>query len=139
VYYGLYTQDGASVSKKPIDTKEPWVSRIDLNLLRPLCVASLVRLITLNEGINSTSSQIFADQNTMVPLCDDHILMKDGNWPGSTADDYVTFKFVPRCTVNGSRYRVQNCSTGRIMEMGQERLLVRGPNCLPTLPHYQVT
>jgi len=118
LYYGVYTQDGVSVSKNPIYTEEPWISRIDLELIPPsLSIVSLIRSITLNEGINSPSSQIFADKNAMIPLCDDHILTEDGDWPGSTADDHVIFKFVRQhfMTFDGSKYQVQNCSTGRIM------------------------
>jgi hypothetical protein len=123
VYYGVYTELGTSVSKKPVDTDKAWVSRIDLDLVPPpLSVASLARSITLNEGIASTSSQIFSDKDATTPLRDDHILTETGNWAGSTADNHVVFKFDrpsthPFMTIDGSKYQVQNCSTYRIMQM----------------------
>ena len=122
MYYGVYTEHGTSACEKPVDLERAWVSRIDLDRIpRPLSVASLVRSITLKESITSTS-QMFADKDATILLRDDHILTETGNWAGSTADDYVVFKFDrprthPFMTIDASKYQVQNCSTYRLMQM----------------------
>ncbi|KAF8806823.1 hypothetical protein BYT27DRAFT_7256829 [Phlegmacium glaucopus] len=72
------TEGGASTSKASVDSEEPWVSRIDLDLIPPpISVASLMRLLTAKENI-TTSSQIFVN-SALSPLSDAHILAEDGN------------------------------------------------------------
>ena len=120
VYYGVFTPDGASSSKKPLNTQEPWVSRVDLQLIPPpLSVASLIRSIAMNEGhVVPSSSQLFISSDTMTPLSDDHILVEGENWLGSTADDYVLFLSQPQYRPNfieGSRYSIINHSTARVI------------------------
>jgi hypothetical protein len=119
VYYGAYTEGGASVSKAPVDAEEPWVSRIDLDLIPPpLSVASLISSISKKEGITG-SSQLFVEKGAMTPLSDDHILTDDGNWPGSSADEPVMFKFAsrppPPTFIEGGKYMIVNCATGRVV------------------------
>ncbi|KAJ7933610.1 hypothetical protein B0H13DRAFT_1855853 [Mycena leptocephala] len=118
LYYGVYTEGGASTSKVPVDPEEAWVSRIDLDLVPPpLSVASLLRFISAKERITS-SSQLFADQDGLAPLSDNHILVNDGKWPGSTADDHVMFKFCSRPgggnaggSIRNGEYFIVNCAT----------------------------
>ncbi|KDR86096.1 hypothetical protein GALMADRAFT_205284 [Galerina marginata CBS 339.88] len=113
LYYGVYTEGGALASKKPINTQEAWVSRIDLDFIPPpLSVASLKRTISANEGMTS-SSEIFVDNATTTPLSDDHVLIKDGDWLGSTADEHVVFKFGARSndtttTTTWNRFRIDS-------------------------------
>jgi hypothetical protein len=120
VYYGVFTLGGASSSKKPLNTREPWVSRVDLQLIPPpLSVASLVRSIAINEGhVDPGSSQLFVSSDTMTPLSDDHILVEGENWLGSTADDCIMFLFQPPYRPNfieGSKYLVRNRSTASLL------------------------
>ncbi|KAF8188174.1 hypothetical protein K438DRAFT_1972362 [Mycena galopus ATCC 62051] len=118
LYYGVYTDGGASTSKVPVDPQEAWVSRVDLDLIPPpLSVASLMRLISAKEGLTG-SSQLFADKERMTPLSDNHILVEDGNWPGSTADDHVMVKFASRPgggnaggSIRNGQYFIENCAT----------------------------
>ena len=120
VHYGVFTPDGASSSKKPLNTQEPWVSRVDLQLIPPpLSVASLIRSIAMNEGhVVPSSSQLFISSDTMTPLSDDHILVEGENWLGSTADDYIVFlsrnQYRPNF-IEGSRYFIKNHSTTRAL------------------------
>jgi hypothetical protein len=94
VYYGIYNEGGASASKAPVDPEEPWVSKVDLDLIPPpLSVTSLMSFISAMEGI-TCSSQLFVDKDTMSPLNDDHILTEEGNWPGSTTEGHVMFKLI---------------------------------------------
>ena len=100
VYYGVYTDDGVSASKAPVDPEEVWVSRLDLDLIPPpLSVASLIHFISVKEGITGCS-QLFVDKDMMTPLKDDHILTEQGHWPGSTPGDHVMFKstLAKKCT-----------------------------------------
>jgi hypothetical protein len=121
VYYGVFTLGGASSSKKPLNTREPWVSRVDLQLiLPPLSVASLVRSIAINEGhVDPGSSQLFISSDTMTPLSDDHILVEGENWLGSTADDHIIFLSRPHYYllnfIEGSKYLVRNRSTTMLL------------------------
>jgi hypothetical protein len=96
VYYGIYNEGGVSASKAPVDPEEPWVSKVDLDLIPPpLSVTSLMSFISATEGIASgCSSQLFVDKDTMSPLNDDHILTEKGNWPGSTTEGHVMFKLI---------------------------------------------
>ena len=115
----MYTHTGASASKKPINAQEDWVSRIDLDLVPPpLSVSSLIQSISANEGITA-SPQLFTDKNTMIPISDNNsVLTEDGAWPGSTAEDHVLFKFDPfLLKFDGSKYCIQNFSTGRTVKM----------------------
>ena len=93
------------------------MSRIDLDLiLPPLSVASLISSISKKEDITG-SPQLFVEKDTMTPLSDNHILTEDGNWPGSSAEDHVMFKFASRSPpfIEGTRYHIINCSTRKIM------------------------
>ena len=92
VYYGMYTEAGPSTSKTPVDAEEPWVSRLDLDLVSPpLSVMSLMNFISSKEGL-SGPCEVFADQGAMAPLDDGHNLVNQGHWPGSTTDDHMVFK-----------------------------------------------
>ena len=118
MYYGVYNEGGTSASTAPIDTKEVWVSRVDLSLVPPpLSVTSLKCFISAKEGITG-SSQLPTNGTMMSPVVDDHILTKDGEWPGSTPDDHVMFKFTTRLSLptfsEGSRYMILN-STGKAL------------------------
>ena len=127
VFYGVYTEGGAFASKNPVDAREVWVSKIDLDLVPPpLSVASLKRSIALNEGITAFS-QLFFDKATMTPLCDDHVLTED-DWLGSTADDHIIFKFdtQSRMVFDDLKHGIQNCSTGRVMALSVDWALRAG-------------
>lgn len=121
MYYGVYNEGGATASKEPINEEEVWISRVDLDHIPPpLSVASLMRLISKKEGTTG-SSQLFADQDQITLLKDDHILTDQGCWPGSTADDYVTFKVTSRPPVQlfkeGTQYKILNAATGKALTM----------------------
>ena len=91
VYYGMYTEVGPSTSKTPVDAQEPWVSRLDLDLVSPpLSVMSLMNYISSKEGLSGTC-EVFADRGAMTPLNDGDILADQGHWPGSTRDDHIMF------------------------------------------------
>jgi hypothetical protein len=83
-------------------------------------VASLISSISKKEGITG-SSQLFVEKDTMTPLNDDHILTEDGNWPGSSADDHVMFKFAsrppPPTFTEGGKYMILNCATGKVVAL----------------------
>lgn len=108
MYYGVYTETGALASKKPFDNEEPWVSRIDLDLVPPpLSVASLQRSIAGNEGVNAPS-QLFIDTDAMTPLHGDQVLIDNGKWPGSTSDDHVMFKFDAQAQLDWNRFAINS-------------------------------
>ena len=56
-------------------------------------MTTLIDFISAKEGIAS-SSQLFVDKDTMAPLNGDHILIEQGHWPGSTAEDHVMLKLM---------------------------------------------
>ena len=63
-------------------------------------------------------SQLFVSSDSMIPLSDDHILVEDENWLGSTADDYIVFLSQPHYRpdfIEGSKYTIRNCFTTRIL------------------------
>ena len=105
MYYGVYSETGASVAKAPIDPEEPWVSRINLDQIpSPVSVKSLLRLVAENEGI-TTSCQLFnSDGQTRL---DGYVFMDDGSWFGATTEDHVVLKFTDGSEVqtpaNGSQ------------------------------------
>ena len=73
----------------------------------------------MNEGhLALGSSQLFVSSDSMTPLSDDHILVEDENWLGSTADDYIMFLSQPQYRPNfieGSNYLIRNHSTTRLL------------------------
>ena len=129
VYYGIYTEGGASASKAPVDPEEPWVSRLDLDLVPPtLSVTTLMHFISAKEGITS-SSQLFADKETMDPLNDDHLLIEHGHWPGSTAEDHVMFKLVDSFKSSGfptGNFRIRSTGTNFCWMVGWQEISKEG-------------
>lgn len=126
MYYGVYSEAGASVSKAPLNPEEPWVSKINLDRIPPpLSVTSLLHLLTMKEDM-TTSCQLF-DQDGLTRLDDNPIFMGDGNWFGATAEDHVVLKFTSRpqlpTFIEGSRYEIQNCYTG--YSLGLNRSIFR--------------
>jgi len=127
VYYGVYTEGGAFPSKKPVDTQESWVSRIDLDCVPPpLSVASLKRSIAKREEVTA-SSQLFVDKDTMTPLHGDHVLIVDGNWPGSSIDDHIMFKFDTQSSMqsDGSKHDSSN-TTWNMFRIDSDYTLILG-------------
>ncbi|KAF8803265.1 hypothetical protein BYT27DRAFT_7260300 [Phlegmacium glaucopus] len=127
LYYGVYTEGAVFASKKPIDSQEAWVSRVDLDfVLPPLSVVSLKRSIAKNEGITAitTRSQLFVNNDALTPLHDDYaVFTEDGNWPGSTVDDHVLFRFDNQYWMefDGLKHFIQNCSTGRAIFLDADK------------------
>jgi len=112
LFYGVYSEAGVRASKVPIDAEKPssWVSKIDLySIMPPVSVTSLLHILEMKEGIN-TSSRLLA-QDGLTPLSDDQIFTKDGDWLGASAEDHIVLKFSPPFA-EGSQYRIQNCCTG---------------------------
>ena len=109
VFYGVYSEASVRASKAPIDAEQPWVSKIDLySIVPPVSVTSLLYILTLKEGIN-TSAQLLAQDG---PLGDDQILTEDGNWLGASAENHLVLKIGRPPFADGSQYRIQNCCTG---------------------------
>jgi hypothetical protein len=117
VYYGVYTEAGASAAKAPIDPDEPWVSKIDLNQIPPpVSVKSLLPLLALNENIMITTSCQLFNNDGQTCLDDHYIFMDDGNWFGATAEDHVVLKFTSQSQfqklTKGSQARIKVSTLG---------------------------
>jgi hypothetical protein len=110
VYYGVYSEAGAIESKAPIDSEEPWVSRINVDLIPPpVSVKSLLRLLALQENITTACQLLNGDGLTR--LDDNHpIFMDDGNWFGATVEDRVLLKFTsrPQLLTKGFPFKTPN-------------------------------
>ena len=105
MYYGVYNEAGVSESNAPIDPEEPWVSKINVDLIPPpASVTSLLRFLALQEDI-TTSCQLF-NSDGQTRLHGD-VFMDDGGGFGATTDDHIVLKFTSRSqvqtTTNGSQ------------------------------------
>jgi len=110
LFYGVYSEASVRASKAPIDAEQPWVSKIDLDLVSPpVSVISLLHILNMQEGINISSQLLTQDGKN---LGDDQIFSKDGNWLGASAEDHLVLQFGRLPFAQGSQYRIQNCCTG---------------------------
>jgi hypothetical protein len=87
VYYRVYTEDEAVPCTQPFDPSNPYLGRIDANLVPPPhTVASIKRSLSRVEKIaDHTRTRLFTLTSTTRPLDnEEHLAILAGTGPGST-------------------------------------------------------
>lgn len=97
VYYRIYKQQGAVLSKQPADPNRPSVGRINVDSIPPPHTAeSMMRCISKIEELdNSKQSQLFIDISSEFPIGDRHVSILSSDRPGSSPDNPMAFVVEP--------------------------------------------
>jgi len=96
VYYRVYQDHSAVLSKQPVETGDPSVGRINVDAVpAPHTALSIMQCIAKAENLdNSKPSQLFASISSTSPIGEEHISILIANRPGSSLEDpmaYVEF------------------------------------------------
>jgi len=93
VYYRVYNNHGAVLSKQPADPNDPSVGRIRADSVPPPhTAASIMRCISKTEELdNSEHSRLFLSVSSESPIGEGHISILASNRLGSTPDDPMAF------------------------------------------------
>jgi len=93
LFYRIYKDDGAVLSKQPADPNDPSVGRISVNSVPPPhTAASIMRCISKTEQLdNSKQSQLFVSISSASPIGEGRVSILTSNRPGSTLEDPMAF------------------------------------------------
>jgi hypothetical protein len=85
VYYRIYTEDGAIISKHPVDSEDLSLGRIDIITIAPPHTITSIKLrIAKAEQLSRTSSaKLFADMSSESPIDPARISILTCDRPGS--------------------------------------------------------
>jgi len=97
LYYRVYKQHGAVLSKQPADPNKPSVGRVSVDFVPPPHTAqSLMRCISKIEELDNTNkSQLFIDIASEFPMGDRHVSIHSSDRPGSTPENPMAFVVEP--------------------------------------------
>jgi hypothetical protein len=101
IYYRVYKQHGAVLSKQPADPNKPSVGRISVDSVPPPHTAeSIMRCISKMEGLdNSKTSQLFIDISSESPIGDGLVSILSSDRPGFMPENPMAFVIEPVLTV----------------------------------------
>jgi hypothetical protein len=100
VYYRIYTEDGAIISKQPIfGSGELSLGRIDINTIPPPHTFASVKLrIAKAEQLdNARNAKLFTDMSSKSPIDAKQVSILNSNPPGSDAEHPMVY--VHSCSV----------------------------------------
>jgi hypothetical protein len=97
IYYRVYKQHGAVLSKQPADPNIPSVGRISADSVPPPHTAeSIMRCISKIEDLDSSkTSQLFIDISSEYPIGDRPVSILSSDRPGSTPENPMAFVIEP--------------------------------------------
>ena len=93
MFYRIYKDDGAVLSKQAANPNDPSVGRISVNSVPPPHTAvSIMRCISKTEQLDSSKpSQLFVNISSESPIGEGRVSILTSNRPGSTLEDPMAF------------------------------------------------
>ena len=97
VYYRVFKERGAVVSKCPATSDDPYVGHISVNSIPPPhSHTSIMRCLSKIEELDNTwQTQLFASMSNKSPISEGHISILTSGSPGSTLEDPMAFVELP--------------------------------------------
>lgn len=94
VYYRIYTENGAILSKQAIGSQCPSLGRINVEaIVPPSTIAHIKRCIAKAEQLGDVpSNELFVDMASKLPMPEDEYMsMSASDHPGSTPEDPMAY------------------------------------------------
>ena len=97
MYYKIYTEDGAILTKHPIDFQNPSLGRINVDALPlPHTTASIKRCITRAEQLGChIRGQLYASISGNSPIGETRASLTTDDFPGSNSKDPMVYIHFP--------------------------------------------
>jgi len=140
MYYRVYKQHAAVLSKKPADPNNPTIGRISVDSVPPPHTASsMIRCISkIEEFDNTKNSQLFMSISSEFALGDQHVSILSSDRPGSTPETPMAFVVEPVLAVTSIAPAVASLPypsfTKRIRVIKGQLSDERNPNWLALTP-----
>ena len=97
MYYRIYTEDGAILTKQPIDSQHPSLGRINVDAIAlPHTTASIKRCIARAEQLGyPISSQLFASISSESPMSEARVELMTNGFPGFNPENPMVYVHIP--------------------------------------------